>query len=188
VIHYLAINEKIGDNKQSIDEIKRTVNDMAKMKESERNLQLITENARLREINVETSDELKMERRKYNHKNKLVIKSTIPTVWFIGFVLGLIWYLYSTGYIHLKTGEGMNIIYYILFWSVPMVIGLNRASIVKFGIALLKVLSRKDLTNEDRITLMKEIIQQWLGVYADLSHVVALENKKEKKLKDIINS
>jgi hypothetical protein len=106
---------------------------------------------------------------------------------FVGFMLSLIWYLFSTDRIDIATGNGMDIVYYMGFWTLPLMFGLKRASIVKFGITLLRVLARRDLTNEERIILIKEVIQQWLGVYADLSQVVALENKKEKKIKEILN-
>ena len=183
----LAVKNQLDEHEKEINDVKQTVTDMAKQADSKRNLQLITENKRLREENIETKEELTSEKRKYNHKTKLIIKPNIPTVWFIGFMLSLLWYLYSTDVINFKTGKGINIIYYIVFWTFPMVVGLNRASIIKFGITLLKVLARKDLSNQDRIILLKEVIQQWIGVYADLSHVVALENKKDKKIKDIIN-
>lgn len=65
------------------------------------------------------------------------------------------------------------------FWSCVSVFGLKKVGIFKLFMNLFRILSDKSMGIEDRLQMAMEIIQQWLGVLADVS--IFIEQKKTKK-------
>ena len=109
-------------------------------------------------------------------KKKFGLKQNIATGIFVGFIMSFIWFLwfFDTTDLHYFR---IIISIWIGFWSIILLFGFSKGSIIEFGSSLAKILMNNTYTPEEKFALLMNVIQQWLGLAADLSQFINAEKK-----------
>ena len=111
------------------------------------------------------------------------IRETIPTKSFLGFVFGLIvWMALKKEMVIWGnfSNNGFQAILWILGYALFYVLDLGKANTYAFVMNLFKILVAKDTNLEEKFQMLMSAIQTWLGVAANISMIIAEDEKKEK--------
>jgi len=130
---------------------------------------------------------------KTDARTHIIIRQTVPTGLFICYVCALIGFAWVKeiviwGDIH---QSGFQLTMWMIFWTVILVLGVEKGSVVQFALNMLKVLGNERLNLEQKYGLVRQVVQQWIGVMADMSQILELEKQAstdERSISKIMRS
>ncbi len=109
-------------------------------------------------------------------KRSFGLKKEIPVGMFMGFVLSFLWFIWLFNTDDIEYFRNI-ITAWLLFWSPILLFGFDKGSIFQFGASMVKLLMNNSLTSEKKLALLMNVLQQWLGLAADLSQFINAEKK-----------
>jgi apolipoprotein N-acyltransferase len=118
----------------------------------------------------------------------MAFKTTISIGALFGLIGSYLWFMHSKGLITWFNLDdaGFQCVLWLLFWTVMCIIGIKKESIAALGMAIMAIWNDKGTTSEQKLALIMQQVQQWLGWIADISQLLSVKVKEEVKLPEAI--
>jgi hypothetical protein len=115
----------------------------------------------------------------------LTIKTEISISALFGLVVSFLWFMNSKGLINWldMRDPGLQCVIWLVFWAIMSVLGVKKADIAALGLAIMTIWNDKRTNPEQKLALIMQQVQQWLGWIADISQLIATgapENQNKK--------
>lgn len=122
---------------------------------------------------------------------KVGLRESISTGTFLAFVFGAIGFMSTIGYVNWLTPApenafnwtdlGVKVALWMIIWSVLIVIGFEKTSLVKFGKTILEVLYSPRMNSDAKLVFIKEQIEKLMGI------ALMLQTQTETGLSSFVN-
>lgn len=115
-----------------------------------------------------------------NLKLGFTIKKQISSTALISLMIMLVWYMHSLGLIEWLNMDdrGFQVVIWICFWTAITILGLKNNSIAALGMQIMQIWSESELTDSQKVALIMNVVQQWLGWVSDIGQLLNINKKK----------
>jgi hypothetical protein len=115
-----------------------------------------------------------------NLKLGFTIKKQISSTALISLMIMLVWYMHSLGLIKWLNMDdrGFQVVIWICFWTAITILGLKNNSIAALGMQIMQIWSESELTDSQKVALIMNVVQQWLGWVSDIGQLLNINKKK----------
>lgn len=110
-------------------------------------------------------------------KYKFTFKKTIGTAVFIGFVVGLIYFMQTLQMIQwwIMDDTGFQVVMWIFFWTIVIVLGFEKGSLKEFMFNVIKVIYSPAMDSDSKLMFIKNMMEKLAGL------AILLNEECEKK-------
>jgi hypothetical protein len=121
----------------------------------------------------------------------LTLKTQVSIFAVIALIASFVWYMSTVGLINwwvitdgVKTfnydDAGVKCVAWLLFWTGCLAFGIKKDSIQSLGLAIMQIWNDRNTTSEQKLALIMQQVEAWLGWIADISQLLTIKPPKIK--------